>query len=220
MAKKRQPEKRQQADHEILTSPAGPGIAGSLCGVPEVRGANSAPTVTDLPRVSGLPGVRADNPDGKTQEVSSVPEKVASRKLKSEPMSLDEQLEFLNALRLIRRRPPKVINHKYEELIHGLYFKWIDEQMLQILRPKAQPASGFTPEEADALRVLAQTILQRQQGSAGQPAPAPMVPRTGAKPNPGTPAPLNPGVDDQKFRQAQASFLQELSKMEREGPNF
>jgi hypothetical protein len=143
---------------------------------------------------------------------------VAKRKLKPKEvdMTVDEQVELLNALLLIRKSPPKVKDHKYQDLINTLYLAWIDDQMNLILRPSTAQ-SGFTPQEADALKVLAQTILQRQQGSAGRPqAPAPMVPRTGANP----PSPLNPGIDENKFRAAQAGFLAELAKLDREGKEY
>jgi hypothetical protein len=186
----------------------------------QVRGTDSAVTVTDLPRSGGLSGVRPNNPDRKSQEVLSPPEKVAKRNVTAVEMTLDEKVSVLNALRSIRSKIPKVKDPKVQSLIDMLYVKWVDETMLEILSPNLQIRSQFNPQEIEALKVLAQTILQRQHGSAGQPAPAPMVPRTGANPNPPTEA-LNPGpVDDVKFRQAQEGFLRELSKMEREGPSF
>lgn len=181
-----------------------------------MRGADPAPPVTDLPGVSRLPGVPADNPDRKPPEVSPSPPAVAKRKLEHKPrpvaMNMDEKLEFLNSFRLIRRHPPRVKNPKYQDLIQKLYFDWIDEQMLQVLSPGAQLTASLSPEEIGALKILAQTILQRQQGSArpdAPQAPAPMVPRTGAAPQP-----LKPVIDVDRLKQAQWSFLQELSQME------
>lgn len=190
--------------------------------MPPVRGADPTPAVADIPGVGGLSRVRADNSDGKTQEVPPALEKVAKRKLEPRrevvDMTLDEKLAILNAFRAIRNKVPKVRDPKTQDLIQLLYYKWIDETMLQILNAGATPTANFNSQEVGALKVLAQTILQRQQGSAG-PAPVPMVPRTGAaKPLQHEPAPT--GVDDEKLRKAQLNFLQELSKMEREGPSY
>ena len=204
---------------EANTSSSGPGNSGADSGVSSVRGNDSPTVVTNLPGVSGLSGVRTDNPDRKPQEVSPAPEKVAKRSLTIGELSLDEKVSILNALRAIRSKTPKVKDQKAQALIDALYVKWVDETMLQILAPQAASQS-FQQQEIDALKVLAQTILQRQQGSAARPAPAPMVPRTGANSQP-VPQPLvDGGVNDAKFRKAQMDFLQEISKLEREGPEF
>lgn len=208
---------------EILTSPAGPGIPDAERGVPSVRGADSAPSVTDLPGVSGLPGMRSDNPDGKPQEVSPSPPPVAKRTVKDlrnfANLDLEEKIGVLNALKKIKNKYPNITDPAIRPVIKELYTAWVDEMMLKILQPGGSVAAGFTQEESQALKILAQTILQRQQGSAGQPqAPAPAIPRQGAAPKPI--GGLDPGVDSVKLQQAQRAFLTELQKMEREGPSF
>lgn len=223
---------------EILTSPAGPGITGSESGVPQMRGDDPASSVPDFPGVGGLSGVRSGNPDRNTQEVSSGPTLVGKRTIKGSPeksrpidptltdLSLEEKIRLLNVFRKIRSKPPRVSDLDVRLVIGELYRDWIDEMMGRILDPAKDHAkmAGFDPEEVSALKVLARTIIQRQ---AGNPAPLPAVPlsKTGENPNPQKAAPmiprtpLNPGVNTDKYRQAQANFLSELAKMDREDPD-
>ncbi len=207
--------------NEAVTNSHKPGNATPDDRVSQMREFYTASNVTDLSGGSGLPGVRPDYSDGKSPKVSSGPEEVAGSTIADKKdiffMSLDEKLSLLNAFRKIRQSPPKIKDQQAKRLVAELYTKWIDDTMLQILHPGSQMGAAFTKEEVDALKVLAQTILQRQQNPmALPPRSVPMVQRTTQSP----PTPLAPGVDDVKLRAAQATFLAELSKMERESPVY
>jgi hypothetical protein len=221
---------------ETTTSVPGPGIAEADDGMPEVRGNDPATSQSDLSGISGLPGVQPSNPDRKHQEVSAKPTTVAKRTLKlaareSSEMTLDEKIGALNAFRKIRSKSPRVSDHKIGDLIRVLYEAWVDDMMLRILQPKNPEAAGFTEQETQALKVLAQTILQRQT-IPGQPAVAPVpsaqstqpVSRQNENPYPNNAAPmiprngLNPGVNANAYRDAQSRFLEELAKLDREDP--
>lgn len=208
---------------EIVSSPDEPGITGTNDGVSPVRGTDAAAPLPDLPRISELPGVRSNNPDRKTPEVPPSPPPVAKRPVKDlrnfAALDLEEKIGVLNALKKIRHKYPSISDPAIRPVIKELYMAWVDEMMLKILQPGSLVSGEFTSQESGALKILAQTILQRQQISAGQPqVPAPMVPRSGTNPKPiGA---LDPGVDSAKLQKAQLAFLTELQKMEREGPSF
>jgi hypothetical protein len=202
---------------------------GTPSGVPEVQGTDPATTVPDISGVSGLPGVRSGHSDGEPKKVSKIIQSVGTRSIKDiEQMSLDEKISVLNAFRKIRNRPPKVSDESIREMITVLYLAWVDEMMEKILAPPktSLSLSGFTVEETQAIKVLAQTILQRQtqvpQPVAVAPSKPVMFNPGSAKPmgNKSIPSGLNPGVDTDAFQKAQKELLLQLSKMEREGPEF
>jgi hypothetical protein len=211
-------------ESETITAASGPGVQGTNDGVSPVRGDHPPAAESNLRGVGGLPRVQSSHPDRKPQEIPAKSPAVGKRTVKEKPekgrplelktLNLEEKIGVLNALKKIRKKAPRVSDPEISALLAGLYRAWVDETILSIISPTSSAVQGFTEAEANALKVLAQTILQRQANPAipspqiqiPNPSAAPMVPRKG----------LSPGVDVSGLRDAQARFLDELSRMDRQ----
>jgi hypothetical protein len=213
-----------------------PGNGGATSDLSGVRGDNLSSHVTDFPGSSGLSGMPATDPNRKASEIPAGAQAVAGepgpRVRALESLSLEERVDMLNALRKIRRKyPTSRAASDINVTIASLYCEWVDSLISQVLGGTAF-ATGFTKEEFNALKVMAKTILQRQsQASAPStsqpqrpqptpPAQSPAAPRSTPAPVGNKATPLKESVDVDAFQSAQRRLLDQLSKMDREAPEF
>lgn len=223
---------------ETATSVTTPGDESTPSAVPTVRRDDPAPAVADLSGVSGLSGMQPSHPRRKSKKVQPSSGGLATGTVGKDlgSLGLEEKINLLNGLKDLLKQSPKIKSDlSTQAIIDSLYKEWVSHLMDRILNvPSASVSGSFTKEEVTALKTLAVTILQRQK--TGAPAPvanpqtAPGTPHHQigpGNPNPQNAAPmiqrqtpLEPGVNTDAYRRAQAQFLSELTKLEREGPQF
>lgn len=195
---------------------ANEGATGEVPGLLGASVPNAEPTVS---RGGGLPGVQVEDSHKETLKVPQSTQSLGKRVVSYSACSLEQRISLLNAYRRIASKAPKLsgFDATTQDIISAEYAKWIANQMALVFAA-ADSSDPFTPDETQALRLLARKILT--QASASKQTPTTMTTTTSNEtPKASATAVVKPKVE-KKLTKSQLEFIAKLERMDREGPQF
>lgn len=179
--------------------------------MPRVQSMDS-PGSPGLGSPDNLPGVPGGSSPGTDGDLSEGGIHMATRPRPASELSMVERIELLNVYKAIHGDIPRKAGENKEwvqSIVQAEYQAWVDSKMAELFgdtKPKA-PTSAFSEEETVALKALAQAVAKRK---------APAAPANAAPKAP----PADKPFTTERYIKGQEDFLQQLAKLDREGPNF
>jgi hypothetical protein len=129
-----------------------------------------------------------------------------------------QKIELLNAYKALYDDVPPTADDQrvwiYNILKTG-YQAWVNERIQELFgvgKTQALSVGQFNDAEVAALKALAQAVQQKKQ--------APAAPVQPVKSTPSLPRQPQPPVNTTAYIKSQEDFLQQLAKLDREGPEF